>query len=193
MGALLGIKDWSSPWTLRVLWILFILFVAAALVGAGVTLWRTRGWRSLEDELEALRGTLGEIQQIYTELFEGQLAIFSSRRLGFGHSEGISVYRHEEEAFAIVGRFSANPEFSKKPGRVYPHNEGVIGKAWREGNAEVDDLPDPATQKEEYLRRQQEDWRIESCCRALYDGKPELCSICSKEPGVFSAYRGYSI
>lgn len=158
---MLGIRNWESPWSTKVLWILFVLSIAVAFVGAGVTLWRTRGWRALEDELGDLRGTLGDIQQIYTDLFEGQLAILSGRRLGFGHSERISVYRREEKAFAIVGRFSANPEFSKKPGRVYPHNVGAIGKAWREGSAEVDSLPDPASQREEYFRCQQEDWGIE--------------------------------
>jgi hypothetical protein len=165
-GALLGIKNWESVWTARILWGLFVLFVLLTLGGIGATLWRTRGWRSLEEELEALRSTLGRIQEIYTELFEGQLAIFSGRTLEFGHSERISVYRHEEEGFVIVGRYSANPEFSKKPGRVYPHHEGVIGKAWQEGYAEVDDLPDPESEPEEYFRCQQEDWGIE---RALVE------------------------
>lgn len=160
-GALLGWKDWSSDWTIRTLWILFSLFILLNFVGIAITLWRGRGVRALEDQFEELSNTLGEIQEIYTELFEGQLAIFSGRVLGFEHSERISVYRHERNQFSMVGRYSENPEFSKKPGRTYPDDVGVICKAWQEGMAEDDVLPDYDQDEDAYLRYQTDKWGLD--------------------------------
>ncbi len=105
-----------------------------------------KGAKSTEEQLAEAHDRL---RVAYKELFNRQLYILSSA-LGFTDNERISVYRCQDDTFVMLARFSLSPKWTE-PGRTaYPANEGLIARAWVNGSACQDDLPDPATKKAEY-------------------------------------------
>lgn len=52
-----------------------------------------------------------------------------------------SLYSFENDSFYILGRSSQNPELRAKGRSVYPKGQGVIGRAWTDGQKIVHGLP----------------------------------------------------
>jgi hypothetical protein len=48
-------------------------------------------------------------------------------------NERISIYIHQGNHFTLLGRYSKNPQHNKRTTYQYKDNEGLIGKAWNEG------------------------------------------------------------
>ncbi|MER8431369.1 hypothetical protein [Mesorhizobium caraganae] len=97
----------------------------------------------------------------YFDIWAKRLQVLAEE-LNFDARDRISVYRFDDDAFTMVGRFSVLPDLNK-PGRsVYPANEGVIGAAWKSGDGKciVTDLPDPITDMDGYLQHNLDHWQI---------------------------------
>jgi hypothetical protein len=141
------------------------------LVGNGVSWWRAPGIRSLRESVDDLEDTLHRTEQDYADLarrteqnyfdlFKHQLSLLANTDLDFNDTERISVYKHDGEAFVMLGRYSKNPDFDRRGRGFYPDNEGVIGQAWHHGEAVADDLPDFGEDPAGYIRCSREDWGI---------------------------------
>ena len=98
--------------------------------------------------------------QGYFEILDYQLSILANYALGFGDTERISVYKHDDGMFRLLGRYSKNPVFQKRGRPTYPDDQGCIGAAWRNGEAIVEKLPDPSTDLGEYAGCLHRDWDI---------------------------------
>jgi tetratricopeptide (TPR) repeat protein len=62
--------------------------------------------------------------------------------LGFGDTEGISLYIHDGKNLILIGQFTRNSFYMKKDRRILRKNEGVTGAAWLNGHAFISDLPE---------------------------------------------------
>lgn len=60
----------------------------------------------------------------------------------------------------MLGRFSKDPEYTKRGRGRYPKNQGAIQKAWRSGKESITNLPDPKTHESKYLQALLDDWGI---------------------------------
>ena len=141
--------------------IVLIVSLIGFLVGETVQFIQSPGKRSLKIELQNALETLNERKDSGLAIIENELSVLSEI-LNFTSSERISLYVHDGQNFVMIGRYSKNPDFAKKGRGIQPENEGVMGMAWREGKAFVDDLPGcDGNDDFEYLRRTELDWRID--------------------------------
>jgi len=117
----------------------------------------------LEAENSSLRDVVTGFGSDYFAIWDQRLEVLADE-LNLDARDRISVYRHADNAFTMVGRHAMLPAFDK-PGRsVYPVDQGVIGSAWRAGSGQciVQDLPDPESEFDAYCARSLEEWQIPS-------------------------------
>lgn len=81
----------------------------------------------------------------------------------------ISVYRHEDESFTMLGRFSHDPIMQKTGRGYYPANQGCIGQAFRDGESFALEIPDSATN--EYYEMMQSEWGIDPAVAGAFQMK----------------------
>ncbi|MEY2703757.1 MAG: hypothetical protein RLY43_2396 [Bacteroidota bacterium] len=62
--------------------------------------------------------------------------------------ERVSLYKLDLNKFICIGRYSDNEIYREKTNRLYPKDQGCIGKAWEMGDDEVVDSP-PFEESEE--------------------------------------------
>lgn len=144
----------SSSWKELVFYKNNLLFFAGALLLflGNIFMWRrTPGIRSLQTRVSELEDIIEQSKDDYFQLIENHLAILANDKLKISDTERVSVYKFEEGAFVMLGRYSKNPEYCKRGRGRYPANEGIIAKAWQNGEAFVANLPDPRTEEERYL------------------------------------------
>jgi hypothetical protein len=65
-----------------------------------------------DKKLARVGASLEQLRIGYRDLLEGRLARFSNM-FEFDNTERISVYKHKEHSFVLLGRYSVNPEFQK--------------------------------------------------------------------------------
>ncbi len=86
------------------------------------------------------------------------------KRAGHLSNERVSLFRWEGDHFILVGRRSPRPAFDRSPGREsYPASEGCLGRAWDDGTAEEQSLPDPGlddTPRRRWLQTQSRRWAV---------------------------------
>lgn len=99
----------------------------------------------IRSENEALRAIVKGTGQDLFDVWHTHLWQWS-RELNFGGGERVSLYKHSEGRFIMLGRYSENAHFTSKGRGVYPADEGCIGRAWRstDGYDGIDGLPDPS-------------------------------------------------
>lgn len=140
-----------------------LLLLALAVIGlfGGAKVWlREPGVLILKDRIHALEDDVLECHGNYSDLLRAELAILASK-LGFGHNERISVYKHDGRAFVMLGRFSSNPHYDR-PGRgVYPDSQGCIRDVWSQGRAVGVNLPNSGTNLAEYVNALNRRWAVD--------------------------------
>jgi hypothetical protein len=64
--------------------------------------------------------------------------------LDLSNDERVSVYVHDANlhSFQMVSRYATNPKLQERGRTVYQDDQGIIGRAWRDGWSDVQDLPD---------------------------------------------------
>ena len=95
-------------------------------------------------------------------LCDGYLCFIAPEKLEFGKVHGcherITLYSYDSSGyFTTVGRFSSHMQWRDKKRRIYPRNEGVIGKAWDNGCYFDNNYPDPNVELERYSQHCKED------------------------------------
>lgn len=90
--------------------------------------------RELQRDLKA-KSDLGAVDA--TSLFSAILKrVFENLNLGV--HERLSLYRVSEDKFYIIGRYSADSEYSKIVRRSYERGYGAIERAWKTGWCELE-------------------------------------------------------
>jgi hypothetical protein len=126
-------------------------FIGAVVIsGAGGLLGvrEARNLRSLRKTVGVRDATLRQIsdqllleRQDFRARVRGYLSELAAE-LGMDHNGRITAYKHDVGSFAILARYSPNPDYNRRGRPFYSDTEGFIGKAWREGEAFAADLPD---------------------------------------------------
>lgn len=120
---------------------LFVLGVTAVVVGQFFQAISTPGNKSLKEELQKAIEALNKRTKGYLEVINNELLVLFEIS-NFRETERISLYNHDGTTLIMVGRYSSNPNLKKKGRGFHNENEGVIGRAWANGKAFVDDLPE---------------------------------------------------
>lgn len=122
-------------------------FIALAAIAAlGGTIETTRKIRALQGKLSQAAGLearaeLAESAVIETICDELRILVTALELDSDGRA---NLFLCRDDHFILVGRYSPMPTFSRSIGRDrYPLEQGVLGEAWREGEAEDPDLPNP--------------------------------------------------
>jgi len=63
----------------------------------------------------------------------------------------ISLYKHENDNFVLVGRFSNNPDFNDKGRGTYSNKEGFIYLGWTNKEFKIYDIPEYNNKGIEYI------------------------------------------
>jgi hypothetical protein len=99
---------------------------------------------NLSNKIIQLENDIEELNSDFISLFNTQIAVIFYK-LSFGANERISIYKHENDKFIILGRYSSNPVYTKIREKIYPDNEGFIQLAWENESGEhyIDNIPEP--------------------------------------------------
>lgn len=146
----------QSSWTVAVENALGVLSISGTIALLGFGSRDVQKLASLRGENEVLKKLVEGFGRDLFDVWHMQLALWS-RELEFGGEERISLYKHSENRFIMLGRYSENGRYALKGRGVYPEDEGCIGEAWRSPNgyAGLDGLPDSEADPEGYLDDQQ--------------------------------------
>lgn len=107
-------------------------------------------------QLQALIKNLGDdVQDKWRVLL---IPVFEE--LNLGNNCRVSVYRHEDSNFIMLGRFAPDPEKEKTGRGYYPSDQGCIGQAYRNGHSYEFNLPDPSLS--EYYKISKCKWKIDT-------------------------------
>lgn len=115
---------------------------------------------SLRHQNEELNDFAEGLERGYPELMRFVLGSLFKGQLKLTHTERISIYRYDGNAFRIVGRFSQNPEYDQYGRALYPADQGCIAAAWREDKCLVQDVPDPTKNMMKYKEFMESRWGI---------------------------------
>lgn len=98
-------------------------------------------YATLKENLDKSNDEANQNADVLRELLKLLMADIGLQALSLGSGERMSIYRHDQRAFVLLARYSADPTL-EVPGRViYDDGQGVIGKAWSLGAHWVNDLP----------------------------------------------------
>jgi hypothetical protein len=87
----------------------------------------------LSEKIQNLENTIDELHRNNLEIFNEQLAALFYK-LDLSENERISFYKHQNNKFHIVGRYSSNPKLSESSRKYYNSNEGFISLAFQQGD-----------------------------------------------------------
>jgi hypothetical protein len=120
----------------------FTLSILLSIVGAISLARRSKGNASLREQLQRSVEAYDAISQSQRNILTYELSVMS-QILKFGSTERISLYKHDgKAALVMIGRYAKNPLFGR-PGRgLLEETEGVVGNAFQNDYAFVDDLPE---------------------------------------------------
>lgn len=155
-GGILVSINWSPSIAISV----FVGSAVLSISGQLGTWQRSPGIKSLQQHVSELEDIIEQSKNDYFQLFENHLGILANDKLRLSDTERISVYKYEEEAFVMLGRYSKNPEYCKRGRGKYPADQGCIAEAWRKGEVFVTNLPDPNDEEERYLNMMKDRWKI---------------------------------
>jgi hypothetical protein len=136
-----------------------ILCICAFIFGEFFSARKTAGFTALQQQNVWLK-------QIILRLGEDALAIWRfklgsvSKAFGFESTERVSLYKHENGIFIMLGRYSEDPILDRKGRGEYPENQGCIESAYRQGKAIERSLPDPSLDSESYYKLIENKWKI---------------------------------
>jgi hypothetical protein len=93
-------------------------------------------------ELSNTNKKLDILKKEYYKLCSDNLRIIFKSFFDLSNGSGrVSVYKFENDAFKLLGRYSNNPIYSKKGRDSYPSNEGFIALGWANEVFEIYNIP----------------------------------------------------
>lgn len=87
----------------------------------------------LSEKIQTLENTIDELHRNNLEIFNEHLASLFYK-LELTENERISFYKHQNDKFHIVGRYSSNPKLAEKNRKYYDSDEGFISLAFQQGD-----------------------------------------------------------
>lgn len=161
-----------------ILWILFLIAIISFILTIVTTIFKRKQNKTLlenkteiEQEFQRASREMRTLQENYyqveekrikllTKILKIQLQILSDE-LDFGSQDRITVYHHKDEQFNKVQRYSNNPILMQGGRPSYPI-KGIIGEAWRKGEAFDNKIPIFEVNKEaEYYQYHKDKWDID--------------------------------
>lgn len=114
-----------------------LLIVAGIALGLGGLIWsavtkyKRKTNAQLQAELEQAKRAEENIRNDYFKLCSTTIKYCFKEFFDSAGGQGrVSLYRHVEDHFVLVGREADNPMHGKKGRPKYPDNEGFIAKGW---------------------------------------------------------------
>lgn len=121
---------WKDVWGLM-LFIFILMMFAAVFVSAK----RNKHNFNLSEEIkknQKLQENINLYSQEYYKLCSTTILFLFQDFFTTGN-ERISIYKHHGNHFTLLGRYSGNGNYNRSTTYEYNDNEGLIGKAWSEG------------------------------------------------------------
>lgn len=136
----------------RLFWLTFGLAGFLFLMGTVLGVREERNFSRILEENKRLRQTLSSHTQDYFEKSRDLLSLVALG-LDLDRRDRLSLYVVSKTGsyLLMVGRFSDNTNLERHGRRVYPLNQGCLGKAWAEGDAYENGFPDPDDDPEGYV------------------------------------------
>lgn len=114
--------------------LLIIIAIILGLIGIGMNIEQKKSQKNLETlnlENSKLENKLNEIKNEYfkvcSDIIKFMFIDFFNTSDGNGR---VSIYKHQDENFILLGRYSKNPIYNKRGREVYSDKEGFISKGW---------------------------------------------------------------
>jgi hypothetical protein len=96
----------------------------------------------LASELDYTNKKLEVLKKEYYKLCSDNLRIIFKSFFDLSNGSGrVSVYKYENDAFKLLGRYSNNPQYNKKGRESYQANEGFIALGWANEIYEIYNIP----------------------------------------------------
>lgn len=121
-------------------WILFVVAIISNIL-LGIKLFNKKKSknslikqnRDLSEKIQNLENSIDELHKNNLEIFNEHLAALFYK-LDLTENERISFYKHQNNKFHIVGRYSSNPKLAEKNRKYYNSDEGFISLAFQQGD-----------------------------------------------------------
>ncbi len=115
---------------------------ATGFVWSGIERTKSRSVAQLERDLKESRRKEEKAREDYFGLCSTNIKYCFKEFFASAQGQGrVSLYRHSEDYFVLVGREAQSPEHGKKGRTRYPDNEGFISKGWANGRFVEYDVP----------------------------------------------------
>ncbi|MEK3726732.1 hypothetical protein [Lysinibacillus sp. FSL W8-0953] len=94
-----------------------------------------------------------ELMDNYLEVLPELIVKYLSLELKLTYTDRISLYNYDfsKELFIQIGRYSVNPEYTKKGRPTYPKDKGFIKNSWQNGSYKIENLPSFDDDPKKYL------------------------------------------
>lgn len=145
----IGNKTWTDSWGFLLLFF-FIILISAIVVSAN----RNKHNLSLQDQVKLNKHLIREIE-LYKKEYYNLCSInilYLFKDFFTSGSERISIYKHQGSHFTLLGRYAKNPSNNSQTTYEYNDNEGLIGKAWNEGELILNNAPKWVKNGREYKK-----------------------------------------
>lgn len=133
----------------------------------------------LRREKADLEDEFGRTQETHQKMLRDYLVELAAQ-LRLSGNERISLYAHDGRNFRPLSRYAERPEFDRRGRPEYNQNEGVIGRAWADGDGKhfVSELPDPITDWRGYADRLLNDYGISEATAKAFVMKSRCLAAC---------------
>jgi len=162
-----AIQVWVSYGVVALIVASFLLAILGV-VRASNDLGKEEVIRGLRDQAILLKGDIKHVISAYLTGFARHTLKFDEKPL---KGERITMYVHNgadgDGCFIPIGRYSQNANYNRDGRASYPDNEGFIAKVWANGNAFINDYPDPQANLDAYVARCTEDGLPPETVRSL--------------------------
>lgn len=115
----------------------------------------------LQNDNESYKNKFIEIQREYFKVCSDTIR-FNFENF-FSNSEGngrVSIYKHQDDKFILLGRYSTNPQYNSRGREFYLDNEGFISKGWELMEFEIHNAPKWTANGREYKTFMKNDCKI---------------------------------
>lgn len=125
--------------------LLLIFAILLGLIGIGLNIKQKENQKSNESlkiENQNLEKKLGDIKKEYYKVCSDTIKFMFDDF--FANSDGngrVSIYKHQDDKFILLGRYSKNPQYNKRGREIYLDDEGFISKGWEIGEFIIDHSP----------------------------------------------------
>ena len=144
-----GDNTWEDSWGLLLIFF-FIILLSAIVVSAK----RNKHNLSLQEQVNQNKNLEREIELYHKEYYNlcSNNILYLFKGFFTSGNERISIYKHQGSHFTLLGRYAKNPSNNSQTTYEYKDNEGLIGKAWNEGELTINDAPKWVKNGREYKK-----------------------------------------